>query len=98
MLCCSLYELNCIIAPPSAPAPDLTFTAQAHPSHDLELWHCHLGHLNPESIFKLKKHKLISGLTLQNKGELGPYTGCVKWKHPQASFPATARRAEKILE
>ncbi|KAG2069902.1 hypothetical protein BDR04DRAFT_1020151, partial [Suillus decipiens] len=65
---------------------------------DLKLWHCHLRYLNPESIFKLKKYKLISGLTLQNKGELSPCTGCAKGKHPQAPFPATAKYVKKILE
>jgi transposase InsO family protein len=97
----NLYELNCVIAPPSAPASNVAFTAQTLISPDLELWHRHLGHINPRSIFKLKKYKLVSGLTLEGKwdsAELGPCNGCAKGKHPQAPFPTTAKRAEKIIE
>jgi hypothetical protein len=54
-----------------------------------ELWHHHFRHLNPESIFKLKKYKLVNGLTLQNKGVLSLCTRCTKGKHPQAPFPET---------
>ncbi|KAG2122313.1 hypothetical protein BD769DRAFT_1333749, partial [Suillus cothurnatus] len=62
------------------------------------LWHRHFRHLNPESIFKLKKYKLVNGLTLQNKGVLSLCTRCTKGKHPQAPFPATVKRAVKILK
>jgi transposase InsO family protein len=94
----NLYELNCVVAPPSAPPSHIAFTAQAQASPDLELWHRCLAHLNPASILTMKKHNLVSGLDLNGKGELGPCIGCAKGKHPQAPFPATAKRAEKILE
>ncbi|KAG2368894.1 hypothetical protein BDR07DRAFT_1477503 [Suillus spraguei] len=46
MLRQSLYELNCVIASPSTPAPDIMLTDQAYLAHDLELQHHIFGDPN----------------------------------------------------
>ena len=92
-----LYELHCILAPPSLVPSEISFLAHASDS-SMDLLHCHLAHLGEDNICYLVKHQLVTGLNFKVAGKLGPCDGCAKGKHPQAPFPSQATRASTILE
>jgi transposase InsO family protein len=91
-----LYEMDCAPEPTYDGPPDVAFAVQN--KSGIDLWHRRMAHLNPDSIYHLSKHGMVSGLDLRVKETLGPCDGCADGKHPQAPFPQKGSRAENILD
>ena len=66
---------------------------------DLTLWHRRLGHLNHDSIKKMLKHDLVTGLTMETLAKPDPICEpCLAGKMHANPFPSSSNRAEEVLE
>ena len=66
---------------------------------DLTLWHRRLGHLNYDSIKKMLRHNLVTGLTLDSSAKPDPICEpCLAGKMHANPFPSSDSRAEELLE
>ena len=66
---------------------------------DLTLWHRQLGHLNHDSIKKMLKHDLVTGLTLNSWAKPDPICEpCLAGKMHANPFPSSDSQAEEVLE
>jgi hypothetical protein len=92
---CSLYIMDCTIAPPLSHSGNVAFSAQYEQS--LNLWHWQYAHIHKGGLHYLAKHKLVTGLDIQTNGELGPCEGCALGKHHQSPFLKKASQAENIF-
>jgi hypothetical protein len=61
------------------------------------LWHFRYGHLNFESLLKLKSQDLVKGLPTFNK-ENSKGEACILGKQKREAFPTSSWRATKYLE
>ena len=65
---------------------------------DLTLWHRRLGHLNHDSIKKMLKHNLVTGLTLDSMAKPDPICEpCLTGKMHANPFPSSENRATELL-
>jgi len=66
---------------------------------DLTLWHRRLGHLNHDSIKKMLKHNLVTGLTLNSSAKPDPICEpCLAGKMHANPFLSSNNRATELLE
>ena len=79
----NLYELDCYATPHTSQS-DFAFAAKY--TQSLDLWHRCLVHISGDALKYMAKHNLITGTGLSTNGDLGPYDGFTKGKHPQAPF------------
>ena len=57
---------------------------------DLTLWHRRLGHLNHDSIKKMLRHNLVTGLTLESSAKPDPICKpCLAGKMHANPFPSS---------
>ena len=66
---------------------------------DLTLWHRRLGHLNHDSIKKMLRHNLVTGLTLNSLAKPDPICEpCLAGKMHANPFLSSDNRATELLE
>ena len=66
---------------------------------DLTLWHRRLGHLNHDSIKKMLRQDLVTGLTMNSKAKPDPICEpCLAGKMHANPFPLSDNRAIEVLE
>ena len=66
---------------------------------DLTLWHRRLGHLNHDSIKKMLRQNLVTGLTLESSAKPDPICEpCLAGKMHANPFPSSESRSSELLE
>ena len=66
---------------------------------DLTLWHRRLGHLNHDSIKKMLRHDLVTGLTLNSEAKPDPVCEpCLAGKMHANPFVSSDSRSTELLE
>ena len=93
-----LYIMDYVSVTPSSLTQPPKFAFAANFNQSLNLWHWQFAHIHENGLCYAMKHGLITGLTLNTNGNLGPCNGCTEGKHHQALFLKQSYSwAEKIL-
>jgi hypothetical protein len=87
-----LYFLDWETSPPETAA-----ISRVQPGQSLSDWHKRLGHLNPESIKKLVKEKMVEGLNISDH-DMSQCSSCVSGKLTRKAFHNRDTSSITLLE
>lgn len=68
-------------------------TSRADQSHDIDTWHCRLGHISKSRIMEMHRNSTVNGMVITGESVPGRCEACILGKHVATASPGTGRRA-----